>query len=296
MGRPLRLPAERILHRAALILAACASVQAAFLGSQARAQEPAPTVENRIVQVDGVPMSLHLSGAGYIAIILEAGSGGDHRTWAAVQPRLSALGRVVSYDRLDYGASGRSSRARTAAVVAEQLREGLRSAGVQPPFLIVGHSYGGALARVFAARYRDEVVGMVLVDPAMEDFYPRATVEASRDYLAQLERDLEGDDRNASEALRREYLAYETSMVQARLASPLPGDRIILLSATQMDLAEPLRRVWLDEQARWAASVGARLVRVDSGHNIHRRRPEAVIDAVRTLLSPLPAAGTLAGR
>lgn len=260
-------------------------------GSPAVAQEVSPPLPaqgtNILVPVDGANMSLHLSGGGRVAIILEAGSGGDHRTWAQVQPPLSRLGRVISYDRLDYGHSGRSPRPRSASVVAEQLREGLRQAGVSPPYLLVGHSYGGAIARVFASRYPQEVIGLVLVDPAMEDFYVRATVDAPADYLQGLEEALAFDDREASPALRREYLAYETSMLQARLSTPIPGDRIILISAAQQLASSPsLQRLWLDSQRQWAERVGARHVVVDSAHHVPRLNPAAVVRAIESLVSP----------
>lgn len=230
-------------------------------------------------------MSLHISGSGKAAIILEAGSGGDHRSWSMVQPLLGNLGRVVSYDRLDYGGSGRSDRPRTASVVVEQLREGLRNAGVNPPFLLVGHSYGGDLMRVFAAKYAHEVIGLVLVDPPMEDFYIRATIEAPQAYLAALQDALAHDDKKASDTLTREYLAYETSMVQTRLAKPPPGDRIVLMSAArQLADSDSLRRIWLEEQIKWVRKVGARHVVVDTGHDVPREQPQAVVAAVRLLL------------
>lgn len=242
--------------------------------------------DNKVVPVDGSTMSLNLSGAGKTAIILEAGSGGDHRNWTSVQPLLSRLGRVVSYDRLDYGRSGPSERPRTASVVVEQLREGLRNAGVDPPFLLVGHSYGGNLMRVFASKYSDEVIGLVLVDPPMEDFYIRATIAAPHAYLAGLEDALLHDDKKASDTLKREYLAYETSMLQTRLAKSPPGNRIVLLSAgQQLANSETLRRIWLEEQTKWTRKVGARHVVLDTGHNIPKEQPQAVVEAVRSLLN-----------
>jgi pimeloyl-ACP methyl ester carboxylesterase len=232
-------------------------------------------------------MSLHLSGSGGVAIILEAGSGGDHRSWSLVQPLLNRLGRVVSYDRLDYGASGRSRRPRSAAIVAEQLREGLERAGVRPPYLLVGHSYGGALVRVFASKYPNDVIGIVLVDPAMENFYTRATIEEPRAYLAGLVDALLHDDNNAGEALRREYLAYETSMVQTRLSTPPPPRTSVLISALrQLEDSPRLNRLWLEEQTKWAQRVGARHLTLDAGHNLPRLRPQEIADAVASLLPP----------
>lgn len=233
-------------------------------------------------------MFFRLAGRGRIAVVLEAGSGGDHRSWSRLEPLLSGRAQVVSYDRLGFGLSGRSKRPRTAAIAAEQLRDGLRKARIRPPYLLVGHSYGGAIVRLFASQYPTEVFGLVLVDPAMERFYPRAAIEEPEAYLQQVDADLTNDDARASEALKREYLGYEASMLQARLAKPIPGERIILLSAAKMEIPPALRRLWLDEQEEWARSTGARRILVDSGHAIQRQQPEAVANAVLTILA-LPA-------
>lgn len=270
--------------RGLLVALAAAVASPTSVAAEASSSSPVEIV-NRVVPVDGSTMSLHVSGSGEATIVLEAGSGGDHRNWALLHQPLNALGQVVSYDRLDYGGSGRSPRPRSAKIVAEQLREGLRRAGVKPPFLLVGHSYGGALVRVFASQYPEDVIGLVLVDPAMEDFYTRATLEAPEAYLAGLENALEEDDRSASDALRREYLAYETSIIQTRLARPPPGERVVLISAAQQLQEDPaMQRLWLDTQRQWALRIGARRVLVDAGHNIPRSRPEVVVDAVRSLL------------
>jgi pimeloyl-ACP methyl ester carboxylesterase len=155
---------------------------------------------------------------------------------------------------------------------------------VEPPFLLVGHSYGGALVRVFAARYPAEVLGIVLVDPTQEDFYLRAAREAPAAYLAQLEEDLRSAESSGSAEFRRELLGYETSMAQARVARLPMGRPVVLLSATRMELAPELRRIWLEEQGRWATAVGARRVLVEHGHRIPQERPGAVVEAVGALL------------
>ena len=55
---------------------------------------------------------------------------------------------------------------RTAGRVADELRALLERGGVAPPFVLVGHSFGGLVMRIFAARHRADVAGLVLVDPA----------------------------------------------------------------------------------------------------------------------------------
>jgi pimeloyl-ACP methyl ester carboxylesterase len=244
---------------------------------------------SRTVEVEGGGLALYTAGNGSPTIVLEAGFGADHRAWADVQPLLEGRARVVSYDRLGLGASGPSKRPRSAAIAAEQLREGLRQAGIAPPFLLVGHSYGGAIVRIFADRWPGEVLGLVLVDPALEDFYTRATLEEPAAYRALLEGQL-AEDEGASPAVQREALAWETSMLQLRQTRPVAGSRTVLISARRMLAhAPPLQRLWLEVATRWAGAVGAQHVVLDAEHDIPQREPQAVVRAVERLLA-LPAA------
>ncbi|MBA3669253.1 MAG: alpha/beta fold hydrolase [Sphingomonas sp.] len=230
-------------------------------------------------------MALFVSGAGSQVIVLVAGGlGGNHRAWTTVQPKLTKFGRVVSYDRLGSGASTRSKRPRVASNFVEELRQGLKNAGLQPPYLLVGHSYGGLMVRLFASRYPKEVSGLVLVDPVSENFYRRAQVEAPQEFLKEYEKIQAEADASESEALRRDWLGYETSLQQLRAAPAMRGGKIVILSAAETDLPERLRWVWLDEHARWAKNAGATHTYVKSGHSIHQEQPDAVVHAVELVL------------
>ncbi len=124
---------------------------------------PAP---GRLIDVGGFSLHLHCSGAGTPAVVLDAALGGSSVSWSWVQPEIARLTRVCSYDRAGYGWSEPGPLPRTAGRMAEELRTLLDRGGVPPPFVLVGHSFGGLIMRIFAARYRDEVSGLVLVDAA----------------------------------------------------------------------------------------------------------------------------------
>ncbi len=254
-----------------------------MMGAQPALSQPV-RMPPKVVEVEGSRMAFYPAGSGTATIILESGFGADHRAWTDVQPLLAGKARVLSYDRLGLGASGPSKRPRSAAIAAEQLREGLRQAGIAPPYLLVGHSYGGAIARVFADRWPRELAGLVLVDPALEDFYTRATLEAPAEYRALLEGQLAEDER-AGLTVQREALAWETSKLQLRQTRPAEGSRTVLISAQQMLADVPaLQRLWLDVATQWAKKVGARHVVLDAGHDIPQRDPMAVVRAVEQLL------------
>lgn len=96
-------------------------------------------------------------------VVLEGGSGGGVIQWPWVQPEVAEFAPVVSYDRAGLGWSegGEHTDARSAA---EQLHTALGEADIEGPYVLVGHSFGGPLNRMYAEMYPEEVVGMVLLD------------------------------------------------------------------------------------------------------------------------------------
>jgi len=127
----------------------------------------------RLVDVGGVRLHLHCLGTGAPAVILDAALGGSSLSWTFVQPEIARVTRVCSYDRAGFGWSGPGPMPRTAGRIADELRLLLERAEIPPPFVLVGHSFGGLVMRVFARRYRGDTVGMVLVDPAHPEDWVR---------------------------------------------------------------------------------------------------------------------------
>ena len=108
-------------------------------------------------------------GEGSPTILLEAGLGGDSSGWVRVQPRLARATRVCSYDRAGYYFSDPGPAPRTADVDVDDLHRLLEAARVRRPMILVGHSLGGLLARLYAATYPADVAGMVLLDPVLDN-------------------------------------------------------------------------------------------------------------------------------
>jgi pimeloyl-ACP methyl ester carboxylesterase len=127
----------------------------------APARPPGP-----LIDIGGLKLHIHRTGTGAPTVVLESALGGSYISWALVQPELARLTHVVSYDRAGFGWSDEGPRPRTAGRVADELRRLLDRAGVAPPFVLVGHSFGGFVMRIFAARHPADVAGIVLVDPA----------------------------------------------------------------------------------------------------------------------------------
>lgn len=99
------------------------------------------------------------SGKGSPAVVLISGIGDFAVDWSLVQPELAKTTRTIAYDRATDSLRG----------AADELHALLRERHVAPPYVLVGHSWGGAIARVFAARYPADVAGMVLIESTAED-------------------------------------------------------------------------------------------------------------------------------
>jgi len=131
-----------------------------------------------LVDIGGFRLHLHCTGNGSPTIVLDAALGASSLSWSLVQPELARLSRVCSYDRGGFGWSDPGPMPRTADRIAEELHTLLERARVPPPYVLVGHSFGGLVALIFARRFRSVTSGLVLVDPAhAEDWVTPAPKE-----------------------------------------------------------------------------------------------------------------------
>lgn len=151
----------------ALTLVSAAIVLVAGQAARARLRAQHPPI-GQLIDIGGYQLHLYCQGSGGPTVILEAGGGQPGLDWALVQPELARQARVCTYDRAGLGWSDESPRPRTAAAMAEELHALLERAEVGGPYILVGHSLGGLIARQFALAHPQEVAGMVLVDSASE--------------------------------------------------------------------------------------------------------------------------------
>jgi pimeloyl-ACP methyl ester carboxylesterase len=124
----------------------------------------------RYYEVGGRRLLLHRSGSGSPAVVFLPGAGTVGLDYLNVQERAAELTTSAIYDRAGTGWSDRVELPRTSAQVTDELRDLLRTAGVPAPYVRVGHSLGGLYARHYAQRFPDEVAGLLLLDPAHEDY------------------------------------------------------------------------------------------------------------------------------
>jgi pimeloyl-ACP methyl ester carboxylesterase len=157
----------------ALALLLVIAVITLLLGTKAKAdliaQYP-PT--GQMVDVGGYRLHIDCRGNRSPTVVMEAGLTDPSLAWSLVQPQVSTMTRVCVYDRAGLGWSDASPQPRSAEVMVEELHALLQNANIGAPYIMVGHSTGGMLVRLYAHSYTAEVVGMVLVDAQHEgQFY-----------------------------------------------------------------------------------------------------------------------------
>lgn len=129
------------------------------------------TKPGQLIQVEsGRTLNLMCFGEGSPVVILESGAWGSTAAWRKVQGSLASFTRACSYDRAGLGLSDPAQRPSSAANIKDDLHRMVTAAGIPKPFILVGHSAGGAYALLYAAQHRQEVAGLVLLDPYQAEF------------------------------------------------------------------------------------------------------------------------------
>jgi pimeloyl-ACP methyl ester carboxylesterase len=270
-----------------------------------------------LVDIGGRSLYLECRGSGSPTVLLEAGFRSRADYWTAdliqpdaprtmVFPGVAAFTRVCAYDRpgttsvvdgaLQPSRSDPVSMPRTALDSVHDVHALLEAAKVPGPYVFVGHSYGGMLARLYASNYPREIVGMVLVDAFSEGLEDQMTTDqwtAYEEIFQPVPEALAG-----YEDLEFTDLDLSTSQVrEATTASPLGPLPLVVLSRGQVmqmpaDLpggltGEGLEQAWTVEQDRLANLLpdARHLIAHESEHYIQLQQPELVIEAVREVVA-----------
>ena len=142
-----------------------------------RRQFPPP---GRLIDVGGRHLHVRCTGTGAPAVVFESGIAASSVSWSIVQPRVASLTTSCSYDRAGLAWSEPGERRRSMAGFVAELRRVLDLANVPPPYVLVGHSFGGMIIRAFARAHRRDVAGLVFVDTLHPEEWLDRTVEQRR--------------------------------------------------------------------------------------------------------------------
>jgi pimeloyl-ACP methyl ester carboxylesterase len=292
---------------------------------------PAP---GEMVSVSGHDMHIYCTGKGRGAptVVMDSGLGGGLLDWQTVQPKVAEFARVCSYDRSGLGWSESGQKPRTSQRIVKELHALLENAGVGGPYVLVGHSFGGANVQLYASEYPKEVAGMVLVDSALdvrvldEDLMD-ATANATPSPLTvkvlaplgilrliasevdSLPRQL-AQERSAIYTGTRHLYAFSDesatineSIATATDAAPSLGDKplIVLIAGarqypgfTKEQAKRADKQINEFEASRQDLSENSKLVVAkNSAHYIQWDRPRLVVDAIRQVVDAARDGGQL---
>jgi pimeloyl-ACP methyl ester carboxylesterase len=152
-----------------LVVLALASVGATYANIAGTGDQAGVAAPGKLYDVNGHRLHLDCHGHGSPTVVLSNGLGGVSAGWARIAAPVDATTRVCAPDRAGQGWSDEAASPRNGVQSAEELHALLTKAGEHGPYVLVGHSTGGTYAMTYAARYPDEVAGLVLLDSSSPD-------------------------------------------------------------------------------------------------------------------------------
>ncbi|HEX9628168.1 MAG TPA: alpha/beta hydrolase [Acidiferrobacterales bacterium] len=225
-------------------------------------------------------------GQGSPVVVFENGLGAPMRSWNKVFPEIGKHTTAFAYHRPDYGDSDPASTPRDGAHIVDELRALLRSRGLAPPYVLVGHSLGGLYMQLFARKYPDEVAGLVLVDSTHPTQMEGAGRIENQPWWARMFFHL-----FVNGELRREFDAVAATGQEVLRLTTVTGKPVWVLNAIDPRRAEAVHHANRKRADFARLYPGGQVQWVKSGHFIQWDKPEVVIDAIRdTLEAQTPSA------
>ncbi|MGU3371049.1 alpha/beta fold hydrolase [Bacillus mycoides] len=212
-------------------------------------------------------------------IIMEAGYGDYSKAWGRIAEGLTEYGTVLTYDRAGLGKSGKSSKRRISSEMVKELRACLKQLQLKPPYIFVGHSFGGINIRLFITFYPEDTMGVVLVDSTpenyKEDFLPIMSPEFQEAYYKQF-------------VYESSYEEFMFSLGEAdRHCKSMRDSPLVVLAAGKKDFYSAdaqLKWLHLQEELLQLSTNNKFIIAENSGHYIQKDEPHYVIDAVKWIL------------
>jgi pimeloyl-ACP methyl ester carboxylesterase len=265
------IPAVKMLNLGAALLAAVS-----LTGCGTR-------LEPRVATVNGHAVELATAGTGNTTVVFESGLGSDWTVWDEVAAEVARSSRVFAYSRPGYGQSGPTTTPRDASHIVEELRALLGDQGYRSPYILVGHSFGGAYMELFAKAHPDEVTALVLVEPRHSDF----TTECEA-------RNISGCSISASvsemmpQVQQDELAAFAEASGEIRAAGPFGRYPVRVLTATSHFEGDDWEVLWQSMLGSLAteAADGKQLFFPGAGHNLEVERAQ---DVARIILEQVRA-------
>lgn len=265
-----------------------------------------------LVPAGGRRLWAHRAGAGAPAVVVLPGGGALGLDYLNLQDEVARRSTCLLYDRAGTGWSDPADLPRSATEVTTELRALLAVLGIAPPYLLVGHSLGGAYAWRYAQRFPAEVAAMVLLDPLHEEspkHFPEETRQGGEQLEAMLGMDLPAPMLEAYRAIfERNLRTWPDSVRQALVARHLEGWKTGIREAMSLDLVvgelaaggpvpdvpvtvitamglDPAQRAFAPDELQRRVNAGKRIVNDLVAASFSRGRNVVLEDAAHTWMT-----------
>ena len=238
---------------------------------------------SRLVDVNGHQLNIRCSGDGTPAVVLISGLATDNHDWVEVEKQVSEFTQICSYDRFGLGESDHRDGTPTSQTATDDLHALISASGISGQVLLAGHSYGGLIAQLYAAKHPDDTFGVVLVDSLHEENLDRAGVILGEPTMTTFMRALTANPEGVD-------IPASLDQVQGLDLGDTP---VTVLTAGDHDLPDiidpgvgrQLISAWLYSQRELSklSTTGVQFIAEGSGHCIQCDRPNVVVDAIREM-------------
>jgi pimeloyl-ACP methyl ester carboxylesterase len=265
--RTVKLLSASAFMLSTIVMAACAS-----LGS-----------DQKISAASG-EYAYKLEGRGFPSVVFQSGLGDSADVWSKVQASVSAFTAAIAYDRLGYGGSSSPRNARDPCTIATEQREMLTALGVQRPYILVGHSFGGLYQYAYAKLYPEDVAALILVDATHPDHWKRMQEDAPATAAA-----IKGMGIFFSAAMKREFADQATCLERMDKQPLRIPVRLLVRSNFALSERGEFENMVLKLQKEWQTLIGAKQIeKVEgSGHYIQKDQTQAVVRAIHETVQQL---------
>ncbi|KTF13038.1 alpha/beta fold hydrolase [Pseudoalteromonas sp. H105] len=243
-----------------------------------------------VVEIDGYKIEYELAGKGDKVILLEAGGGASLRDWDPVFQAISEKYKTIRYSRVGNGNSQKSDRHFTSILYAEHVSSLLLALDIKQPITFVAHSYGGSIARDFAAKYPSKLDSMLLVDPSSEhdvDIMRQLDLNKANLEIEQIKLD---DMKNG---MSNVYLDFWSKRPLPDYPE-IPDIPVTVITSVRTMTNPPNlffsdngRKMWGELWQDWVSEFpqGRSVLTKNSGHHIQFDEPELVIKELFLLMN-----------
>lgn len=251
-----------------------------------------------LVNIGERRLALKTAGEGEPSVVLEMGLGNTSNTYDAIAGQIATLTRVVWYDRAGLGYSDPAPIPRTIEDLVLDLHTLLQKATIPGPSVLVGHSVGGHIARLYRERYPSEVAALVLIDASHEDqreryltiLPPQPNELPDLAHLRHIWESRWVDPRQNAEQI--DNLATGALLRSCHHLGNLP---LVVLSRGHptrdpakypAGLIEAMEQLWLQMQRELAhlSSQSRHLIASQSGHLIHEEEPALIVEVIQRMV------------